>query len=169
MKPLARTSASVVLISLLLIYLAILIALLILHGNAVSMTSGSMEPALARGSLLLVTKTEPGRLQVGDIITFESQHDSTNVSRVIGVITSDSQLLFRTKADANESLDLEFVGEADIQGVIGFHVPYLGVFLEYSASLAGKFVLLAPILVVLAFLLILNRRKIARASSSNNQ
>ncbi len=169
MKPLARTSASVVLISLLLIYLAILIALLVLHGNAVSMTSGSMEPALARGSLLLVTKTEPGRLQVGDIITFKSQDDSTNVSRVIGVIASDSQLFFRTKADANESLDLEFVDEAAVQGIVDFHIPYLGVLLDCSASLAGKFVLLAPILGVLAFLLMLNRRKIARASSSNNQ
>ncbi|MCK5577239.1 MAG: signal peptidase I [Dehalococcoidales bacterium] len=167
MKPWVRTVASISLVSLLLVYLAILITMLVTNNHTISLTNGNMEPALAEGSLLFINKTEPDKLQIGDIIAFKSQDDSTKVSRVVGFIESDSLLFFRTKADAKVSLDLAFVDEADIEGTIGFRIPYLGSMMNYSASLAGKLVLLTPVLVMLGVLLMLNRHKISRSASNN--
>jgi signal peptidase len=65
--------------------------------------TGSMEPAIPVGSVVVIKPANPETLKVGDIICFKTEAESpkTVTHRIIG-ITSQG---FITKGDANEDPD----------------------------------------------------------------
>lgn len=71
--------------------------------------SGSMEPTLNVGGVIIVEKVDPMTLQEGDIITFISNDTSLSgqvVShRIIQVVDNNNGRMFITKGDANEDRD----------------------------------------------------------------
>ena len=68
--------------------------------------SGSMEPEVKTGSLVVTRSVDAEDIEVGDIITFYPNAAEENMvtHRVIGIGHSSS-LYFETKGDANEELD----------------------------------------------------------------
>ncbi|MFC1897776.1 signal peptidase I [Chloroflexota bacterium] len=91
--------------------------------------SGSMEPELKVGSLVITHPVEPQEIVVGDIITFNPKGvtmGETPVShRVIG-IEEASPLYFKTKGDANDSPDPFMVPARNLMGRIFFKAHYVG-------------------------------------------
>lgn len=67
-------------------------------------TGGSMEPAIQKGSLVLVQPVAPSQVKLGDVITFQ-QFDQTTTHRVIEVGRTMSGPTFVTKGDANAVAD----------------------------------------------------------------
>ena len=67
-------------------------------------TGGSMEPAIQKGSLVLVQPVSPSEVKLGDVITFQ-QFDQTTTHRVIEVGRNTTGLTFVTKGDANTVAD----------------------------------------------------------------
>ena len=67
--------------------------------------TGSMEPTIPEGSMLLIRRTDPNTLTEGDIISFYSPDPSLdgalNTHRIVGVDQSGEELRFTTKGDAN--------------------------------------------------------------------
>ncbi|MFC2069668.1 signal peptidase I [Chloroflexota bacterium] len=106
------------------------------HVNAV--LSGSMEPALEVGSLVVTRPVEPEEVEVGDIITFRpvsvGEHMITH--RVIG-IGKNSPLNFRTQGDASDKPDPFTVPAQNLVGKICLHIPYWGYFTEFLKSPVG--------------------------------
>ena len=93
--------------------------------------SGSMEPTIGLGSLILV-KGQPG-YQPGDIITYKLAEDANNprpkvtaTHRIFAIKDNIGQLEFVTKGDANDQPDSGPVRADLIIGKVIAHLPYLG-------------------------------------------
>ena len=118
--------------------------------------SGSMEPELPVGSLILVKPAEEiSKIEEGEIICFYS--NATVVShRVVSNNVFAGQVI--TKGDANESEDIEPVQYNEVIGIVKHHIPILGSLGAYFSSASGK--LLVGELIVCAGLLIIVAEKI---------
>jgi signal peptidase len=89
--------------------------------------SDSMEPAISRGSIVLVESVPPERIAVGDVITYRGELGigPTTTHRVVAVNRSDG-LAFRTKGDANPSADNELIAADRVVGRVTVTVPWVG-------------------------------------------
>ncbi len=93
--------------------------------------SGSMEPELKVGSLVITRPVEPREIVVGDIIAFSPKGVTLGENlvshRVIGIETA-SPLYFKTKGDANDNPDPFIVPARNLTGRICFKAHYVGYF-----------------------------------------
>ncbi len=99
-----------------------------LHGTLyLSVQSGSMEPVLHKGDLVLVSRIPATDLQVGDIVTFISpQDDKTPIThRIVATPSTETGYRFVTKGDANPSADSSIL-PSSIVGRQTYTVPKLG-------------------------------------------
>ncbi|MDO8625677.1 MAG: signal peptidase I [Candidatus Diapherotrites archaeon] len=94
----------------------------------VTIVSGSMEPALYRGDLLVMQKTN--EYKAGDILVFERGNDII-VHRAVRETPSG----FQTKGDHNPSVDLGFVTADRIYGKSILILPKIG---NLNLFLAGR-------------------------------
>lgn len=83
--------------------------------------TGSMEPELPVGSLLVCTETPIEQIQINDIVCFRSlnpkMQGSVITHRVISVgRISDGSIVLETKGDANLTADSEFVTQSNLIG-----------------------------------------------------
>lgn len=87
--------------------------------------TGSMEPEIPVGSLLICQKTPIEDIQVGDIVCFRSLNPkmlgSVITHRVVAIDhTPDGLPLLETKGDANLTADVEFVSQANLIGRVNY-------------------------------------------------
>ena len=62
--------------------------------------SGSMSPMIEVGNVVRVSRTEPSKVRIGDIVAFKQDGQSVVVHRIIGKSLSDARLTFREMGDA---------------------------------------------------------------------
>ena len=100
--------------------------------------SGSMEPALKVGSLVVTHPVEPKKVEVGDMIAFNPVSVGENMitHRVIGV-AMNSPIHFATKGDANDKPDPFTVPEQNLVGKVCLHIPSLGYFTQFLKTPTG--------------------------------
>jgi signal peptidase I len=128
---------------------AILLLILIISGSLLTIISpffgwrtevvisGSMEPALQTGSVVIVRPVDPGTIQNGDIIMFFSpDRKSLTTHRVVGV-EPEPGLRFITRGDANNNPDINPVLPDQIAGIVTFNVPYLGLIAQFIKTPIG--------------------------------
>ena len=116
-----------------------------------AISSGSMEPQLPTGSLVVTHPVESDAIVVGDMITFRLSTVSENMitHRVIG-IGHNSPLHFQTKGDANDYPDPFTVPARNLIGKICFHVPYVGYITEFLKTPFGFALgLVVPALIII--------------------
>jgi signal peptidase len=114
--------------------------------------SGSMEPQLKVGSLVVTRPVEPEEIEVGDIITFRPTTVGENLisHRVVG-IAGNSPLQFETMGDASDKPDPFTVPAQNLVGEICFHVPSVGYFTEFLKTPVGfLFGMVIPGLIIIA-------------------
>ena len=114
--------------------------------------TGSMEPRLKVGSLVVTVPVEPDTIQVGDIITFRTAMGSRNTitHRVIG-IQQNSPLRFETMGDANTKPDPNTTRQQNIAGKVCFNIPSVGFFTEFLKTPVGfVFGMVIPGIIIIA-------------------
>jgi signal peptidase len=91
-----------------------------------SVMSGSMEPAMKPGGMVVCKSTPVDQVSIGDIIGLASEGKEIT-HRVIDISEKDGQLWFQTKGDANDSPDADPVSPngPTVERVV-YHIPYLG-------------------------------------------
>jgi signal peptidase len=130
--------------------------------------SGSMEPELKVGGVVVTRPVEAEEIRIGDIITFHSPlNEKMTTHRVIAVEEGPS-FHFRTNGDANEDTDPFIVPAQNTVGKVCFHIPYFGYISQFVKSPLGLLLTLClPGLVIIAMELrniwrVLNEEEIER-------
>lgn len=98
--------------------------------------SGSMEPDLRVGGVVVSKPVEPGEISVGDIIVYRSGETLTT-HRVIEVINQPGEFSLLTKGDANEDPDMSPVPASSVVGKVFFDLPYLGYLAAFVKTRLG--------------------------------
>ena len=89
--------------------------------------SGSMEPVLNVGGLVVIKPAPAEEVSVGDVISFNLPDLDTPIChRVIERTETADGLTFRTKGDANEDADINPVPAYAVNGKEVFYVSYVG-------------------------------------------
>lgn len=117
--------------------------------------SGSMEPAIKVGSLIISQKTTG--YQAGDVITFKNAP-----APITHRIAEIKDSIYTTKGDANDSADTEPVRQEQILGKVVFSLPFLGYpvgFAKTKEGFIGLIVIPATIIVYSEILNIKNEIK----------
>lgn len=111
--------------------------------------TGSMEPSIEPGDVVLVAETDIDEVQVGDVVTFNPHPgvEKTYTHRVVDITHDKRGTVLTTKGDANERPDPMQVDDAMLVGTVEHRIPTLG---KAIAALQGP---LTPLtLVVLSIL-----------------
>ncbi|MGB3072675.1 MAG: signal peptidase I [Candidatus Moraniibacteriota bacterium] len=129
--------------------------------------SGSMEPTLHTGSLILVRAASD--YGVGDIVTVATSDKQSVTHRIVDKRVTEAGLRYQTKGDANEESDPTTVTPREIVGKTYFAIPYLGYPVAYAQTKSGFIwlIVLPAVLIILseAWSIVQEVRRLARKKS----
>ena len=119
--------------------------------------SGSMEPAYPNGSLIYVKEMDYTELEVDDVITFMLNEDTIATHRIVEIVPDEnnpSVIRYRTKGDANDTVDGGLVHYKNVIGSPVFTIPKLGYIASYIQNPPGTYIAISigAILILLVFL-----------------
>jgi len=116
--------------------------------RTLTVLTGSMDPAIPAGSLVVVIPADPAAIRVGDVVTFNAPIDGDPVvtHRVAEVVEAGAAPVVRTKGDANAEPDpwLARIEGGRVWKVAGA-VPHAGTAISRLRSPALRPVLLYAI------------------------
>lgn len=141
------------------IAILLIVSVFPITGNYKLMTvqSGSMEPAIKMGSVVMVKPVDDYR--IGDVISFgeATKTQAPTTHRIYDIKVAEGQPVYITKGDANEEPDPREVLRREVIGKVLISVPYFG----YAVDFAQKPLGFALIIIVPAALIIFDEiRKI---------
>ncbi|MDO8668422.1 MAG: signal peptidase I [bacterium] len=142
-----------------IIALFLIISIFPITGNFKVMVvqSGSMEPAIHTGSVVIVkplsaSSGQAADYKIGDIITFgpNTKTKAPTTHRINEVKNSNGVFTYITKGDANNAPDTKEIRKNEIIGKVLFSVPYVG----YAVDAAKKPLGFAAIIILPAAIII---------------
>ncbi len=119
--------------------------------------TGSMEPAIPVGSIVIIKPVNPATLKIGDIICFKLSGTASVTHRIVNVTNGE----FTTKGDANEEPDLWTVKKESVIGKVEMTLPligYLGAFVRTPIGFAILIILPASALIILEMKKVLSKK-----------
>jgi len=104
--------------------------------------SGSMEPTIKTGSLVIDKSKD--NYQIGDVVTYKGRENSqeTTTHRIVDLEYQGNIILYTTQGDANGSPDSEKVTQDRIMGKVMIAVPYFGYVVAFTRTLPGLIILI---------------------------
>lgn len=108
--------------------------------KAFIIVSGSMEPNLKIGDIVIIKETELSSIQKKDIITF-TENGELITHRISDIINKDGKIYFQTKGDNNTSVDSDLVIYENIEGKYVFKIEKIGlIVLKFQSITVVMFV-----------------------------
>jgi signal peptidase I len=86
-------------------------------------TSGSMQPLVAPGDVVMVRPVQPHELVANSVVLFERADGERVLHRIVEELPDGT---FRTQGDANESPDSEILHIEQVRGSAVLAVPFIG-------------------------------------------
>jgi signal peptidase len=128
--------------------------------------SGSMDPAIPRGSLVVTLQRDAGDVGLGDVVAVDRPDNTVVAHRVVGLERDGDVAELTLKGDANESADVRpsRVREVD---VVVWHMAGVGRWMTTLASVQGGFALGCLATVLIIHLLPRRRRRNNDADTCN--
>jgi signal peptidase len=123
---------TVILTTLFALVIGLVLALIVVPRVAgavpLNVLSGSMNPTIRTGSVVVVRPVDVESLRIGDVITYQVRSgDPTLVThRIVGISAGSGEPTFRTKGDANDTIDRGVVRSVQIRGKVWYAVPVVG-------------------------------------------
>ena len=120
--------------------------------------SGSMEPAIGTGDVVVVERISPPQARVGDVVTFSDPHRSGRLitHRVRSSRRRGRRIDFVTKGDANNTVERWRVPAGGVISRVRYRVPEVGRLALVTRTRGGL------VLFVLVPLLLVGVHEIAR-------
>ncbi len=138
---------SIALQILVILLAGLLLSFRLLGWEQYTVLTGSMEPGLPVGSLLVVRPVEKEDISVGDVITFYSSGGQDVVTHRVLDVTEDHII---TKGDANNVRDPSPVPFNRVKGKLVFSIPLLG----FISLLLEKVGVLPVLLIIFGLILL---------------
>ena len=136
--------------TLLVLVAIVFIALPLLGGLEYrTIISGSMEPEIPVGSLVIIEKVKDEDIKIGDVVTFYLSGETTVTHKVVGYDLSQDALI--THGVANDEGTNEYTPFDNVLGRVVFTVPWIGRLFLFVSTTRGK-IIAATIIVVLYIL-----------------
>ena len=112
--------------------------------------TGSMEPTIATGALLIAKEVDIAAIQLDDIVCFRTQVSEIwgkiVTHRVVGIMQAESGgILLETKGDANLVSDIFFVDKSNLIGKVVWYTGDKSVFAGILTLFANKNIFLGCI------------------------
>ena len=104
--------------------------------------SGSMEPAIPTGSILVSRTVASDSINVGDIITFSGSGRDRFITHRVTAIDRTNGIVFTTKGDANNAEDPYPVPAENVVGKVLVHIPFLGFIFSFVKTPLGILLML---------------------------
>jgi len=111
--------------------------------------SGSMEPSIKMGDVVITTKTS--QYLQGDVISFLDRDGRTVTHRILEVEETNGRPLLITKGDANQARDRDEITTDQILGKIALVIPKLGFVIAFSRTPLGFLILIIIPAGIIAF------------------
>lgn len=146
LKKICNILNTIIMVALLLIAAVLIVPNLMGYKN-MAVLSGSMEPGIPVGSVVMVKETDPAGLQPGDIITYRLSENTLVTHRVQSIDTEKQEII--TKGDANNTEDANPVTYAQVVGLMKMHLPLLGYISIYIKSPIGIAVICGIVIVLI--------------------
>ena len=99
--------------------------------------SGSMEPAIQTGSIVIVRPIVPDTIRKGDIIMYSSLDMKSLTTHRVVTVEYEPTLKFITRGDANNNSDIIPIAPGQIVGIVAFTIPYLGLLTQFIKTPLG--------------------------------
>lgn len=155
MKKIGNIISSLIVIVLLMILASVLISKLCFNVEMKAVLTGSMEPEIPVGSLVIINPTPYEEISIGDDITFVRDSNLTLVThRVIG--KDDETHYITTQGIANNSPDKP-TSYANVVGKVVLHIKYLGYLVIWTSTLKGKIICGIIIAALVAFSILISK------------
>jgi len=124
--------------------------------------SGSMEPRIHTGSLILIKPVN--EYKVGDVVTRTTEEKTVTIThRIIEKEEIDGNKMFLTKGDANNVSDGEKINQESIIGKVFLNIPYFGYLINFVKTTQGLILIVVIPSVIVVYEEILKiRDEIAR-------
>lgn len=93
---------------------------------AVAIASGSMEPNISKGDIVIVEKiSDKKNIEIGNVIAYK-YNGLTVVHRLVKKEIHDNTYYYYSQGDANNDIDGYIIYEEDIIGIVKFKLPVIG-------------------------------------------
>lgn len=120
----------------------------------VVVTSGSMEPTIYRGDLLIIQARAAEDIHLFDIVVYQDttyHTDGPIVHRVIEIEIIDGEYYYTTKGDNNAVQDPGVRTHDEIVGVVVLTIPWLG---NVSLALRSEFGMVFIVIIFIAIIIV---------------
>lgn len=120
--------------------------------------TGSMEPELPVGTLVMCNKTDINEIEVNDIVCFRSLDEKIYgeivTHRVVGITVADGgETMLVTQGDANLSADTQYVTYRNLIGKVNYYSKESGIVDILSDKVGFMILVLVPTLLIAGFVL----------------
>jgi signal peptidase len=114
------------------------------HAKSLTVMSGSMEPTIGTGDVVVARQTSPMDVRIGDIVTFRDplNHERLITHRVREMHVKGDDVVFTTRGDANTGEEHWAIAKTGTIGRVAYHVPRLGYFMVWFHSTYGLLLLI---------------------------
>lgn len=144
MKKLSKIIQNIVTVAIVIIGLFLIITLFPIKGNyqVKVVLSGSMEPAIRTGSVVIIKPSS--QYKIGDVVIFgkDTKKEIPTTHRIISSRAVEGIMLFTTKGDANEDADTTEIRQSNIHGKVLFSVPFMGYVIDFVKKPIGMIVVI---------------------------
>lgn len=112
--------------------------------------SGSMEPSISTGDVVIVDAADPASIEEGDVITYtRSEGETPTTHRVVDILEENGGLAFQTQGDANDQPDASAVQASQVHGSVMLTIPYIGYVISFVNTPLGLVALIVvPVLLL---------------------
>lgn len=134
--------------------------------------TGSMEPEISSGDLIIVKQIDSSEVKENDIIAFfdpDGNGQSILTHRVVNVTEEDGKTAFITKGDANNSEDRQPVPSDQLVGGYVLRIPGMGNIAMFMQTTAGLIVCVVLPLIILVGFDFIRRRQFEKTSRQDTE
>ena len=122
--------------------------------------SGSMQPNIMTGDLVIIKEVDVNTLKENDIIAFRDNENLVTTHRITKVVKENDNVCFETKGDSNNVIDENLACKNNIEGKFVKRFPLVGNVIIFIQQPMGFTIMMLTILIICIIIFVIDNKKI---------